>query len=158
MDFLTKFLDIFKEKELIAKKLIGSTEEEGELSEIINPYTKEVTTKYVKCSVEDAKRALNTAKKAFENTRKTPLHQRIALIEDVAKKLEERKEEFAKYITLEVAKPISQARIEVQRCIENLKICAAEIGFGTSSVIYFANSSFCSSNFFATSSISAILW
>jgi len=112
--------------ELIAKKLIGSKEKNGELGEIINPYTKEVTTKYVKCTVEDAKKALNVAKEAFENTKKTPLYQRIALIEDVAKKLEERKEEFAKYITLEVAKPISQARIEVQRCIENLKICAAE--------------------------------
>ena len=112
--------------ELIAKKLIGSKELDGELKEIINPYTKEITTKYVKCSVEDAKEALKTAQKAFNETKNSPLHQRIAWIEDVAKKLEERKEEFAKYITLEVAKPISQARVEVQRCIENLKITAAE--------------------------------
>ncbi|MEO1928350.1 MAG: aldehyde dehydrogenase family protein [Nautiliaceae bacterium] len=112
--------------ELIAKKLIGSKEFDGEVEEIINPYTKKVTTKYVKCSVEDAKKALEVAKKAFENTKKSNLSQRIAWIEDVAKKLEEKKEEFAKYITLEVAKPISQAKIEVQRCIENLKICAAE--------------------------------
>ncbi len=112
--------------ELIAKKLIGSKEFDGEVGEIINPYTKEVTTKYVKCSVEDAKKALEVAKKAFENTKKSNLSQRISWIEDVAKKLEEKKEEFAKYITLEVAKPISQAKIEVQRCIENLKICAAE--------------------------------
>ena len=114
------------DNKLIAKKLIGSNEENGKIKEIINPYTKEVTTKYVECSVEDAKRVLEVAKQAFEKTKKTPLAQRIALIEDVAKKLEEKKEEFAKYITLEVAKPISQARIEVQRCIENLKICAAE--------------------------------
>jgi len=112
--------------EFIAKKLIGSKEIDGELKEIINPYTKKVATKYVKCSVEDAKEALNTAKKAFEKTKNSPLYQRIALIEDVAKKLEEKKDEFAKFITLEVAKPISQAKIEVQRCIENLKICAAE--------------------------------
>ena len=128
-----KLLELFgikeenKNKELIAKKLIGSTEkDDGEIVDIINPYTKEPTTKYVKCSVEDAKEALEIAKKAFNNTKKSPLHQRIAWIEDVAKKLEERKEEFAKYITLEVAKPISQSRVEVQRCIENLKICAAE--------------------------------
>ena len=126
-----KFLEIFgikkiEKSDLIAKKLIGSKEEEGEIAEIINPYTKEPTTKYVKCSVEDAKRALEVAKKAFRETKNSSLHQRIAWIEDVAKKLQERKEEFAKYITLEVAKPISQARVEVQRCIENLKICAAE--------------------------------
>ena len=111
--------------ELIAKKIIKK-EINGELKEIINPYTKEVTTKYVKCTPKDAKEALNSAKEAFEKTKKSPLYQRIALIEDVAKKLEEKKEEFAKYITLEVAKPISQARVEVNRCIENLKICAAE--------------------------------
>ena len=111
---------------MIAKKLLGSTEYEGNLKEIINPYSKEVTTKYVECSAEDAKEALKIAKEAFEESKKSPLYQRIAWIEDVAKRLEEQKEEFAKYITLEVAKPISQAKVEVQRCIENLKICAAE--------------------------------
>ncbi|EDM23463.1 aldehyde dehydrogenase family protein [Caminibacter mediatlanticus] len=126
-----KFLEILgikkiEEKELVAKKLIGSSEENGEVKEIINPYTKQPTTKYVKCNIEDAKRALEVAKNAFENTKKSTLAQRIAWIEDVAKKLQEKKEEFAKYITLEVAKPISHARVEVERCIENLKICAAE--------------------------------
>ena len=111
---------------MVAKRLLGSTEYEGNLKEIINPYSKEVTTKYVECSAEDAKKALKIAKEAFEESKKSPLHQRIAWIEDVAKRLEEQKEEFAKYITLEVAKPISQAKVEVQRCIENLKICAAE--------------------------------
>ena len=112
---------------LIANKFLGSNEIEGkELADIINPYSKEVVSKYAVCSVEDAKEALNIAKKAFLDTKKSNLSQRIAWIEDVAKQLEEKKEEFAKYITLEVAKPISQSRIEVQRCIENLKITAAE--------------------------------
>jgi len=111
---------------LIAKKLIGSKEFDGELKEIINPYSKEVASKYVICDENDAKEALKTAQKAFEDTKKSPLSQRIAWIEDVAKQLEEKKDEFAEYITLEVAKPISQSRVEVQRCIENLKICAAE--------------------------------
>ncbi|WP_457564827.1 aldehyde dehydrogenase family protein [Caminibacter sp.] len=126
-----KFLEILgfksaKETNLVAKKLLGSEEFDGELGEIINPYTKEVTTKYVKCDIEDAKKALEIAKNAFNETKKSPLKQRIEWINDVAKKLEERKEEFARYITLEVAKPISQAKVEVERCIGNLKICAAE--------------------------------
>ena len=125
MELLSKIFHTEK-KELIAKKLIGSKEYDGELVEVINPYTKKAETKYVKCYSEDAIDALNTAKNAFKNTKNSPLHQRIAWIEDVAKQLEKRKDEFAKYITLEVAKPISQAKIEVQRCIENLKICAAE--------------------------------
>ncbi len=126
MGFLSKIFNTQKKEELIAKKLIGNQEFDGELIEVINPYTKKAETKYVKCTPEDAVDALNTAKKAFNKTKNSPLHQRIAWIEDVAKKLEEKKDEFAKYITLEVAKPISQAKIEVQRCIENLKICAAE--------------------------------
>ena len=128
MELIERFLELLgvKKETLIAKKLIGSNEEDGELVNIINPYTKEVTTQYVKCTPEDAKRALEVAKKSFENTKKSPLSQRIALIEDVAKKLEEKKDFFSRLITLEVAKPISQARIEVNRCIENLKICAAE--------------------------------
>ncbi len=125
MGLLSKLFNSEKE-ELIAKKLIGSNEIDGETVEVINPYTKKAETKYVKCTPEDAVDALNTAQKAFNNTKNSPLHQRIAWIEDIAKKLEEKKDEFAKYITLEVAKPISQAKIEVQRCIENLKICAAE--------------------------------
>ena len=126
MSLLSKIFHTQKKEELIAKKLIGSKEFEGELVEVINPYTKKAETKYVKCTSEDAVDALNTAKKAFNDTKNSPLHQRIAWIEDVAKKLEEKKDDFAKYITLEVAKPISQAKVEVQRCIENLKICAAE--------------------------------
>ncbi len=126
MGLLSKIFHTKKKEELIAKKLIGNKEFEGELVEVINPYTKKAETKYVKCTPEDAVDALNTAKKAFNNTKNSPLHQRIAWIEDVAKKLEAKKDEFARYITLEVAKPISQAKVEVQRCIENLKICAAE--------------------------------
>ncbi len=109
-----------------AKKTIGNREFEGELCKIANPYTKQTVTQYVKCTAEDAKEALETAKNAFKNTKNSPLHQRIAWIEDVAGELEKRKDEFAEYITLEVAKPISQSKTEVRRCIENLKICAAE--------------------------------
>jgi len=113
--------------EHIAKKLIGSTEFEGELGEVISPYSKKVVSKYVICDRNDAKKALEVAKNAFNYTKKSPLHQRIAWLEDVAQKLKESKEYFAMLITQEVAKPISQARVEVQRCIENLQICAKEL-------------------------------
>ena len=111
----------------IAKKFLGSTEYEGELVDVVSPYSKEVVTQYVKCDVDDAKKALEIAKIAFNNTKKSPLHQRIAWLEDVAKKLKENKEYFALLITKEVAKPISQSKIEVQRCIENIELCAKEL-------------------------------
>ena len=111
----------------IAKKFLGSTEYEGELVDVVSPYSKEVVTQYVKCDVSDAKKVLEIAKIAFNNTKKSPLHQRIAWLEDVAKKLKENKEYFALLITKEVAKPISQSKIEVQRCIENIELCAKEL-------------------------------
>ena len=113
--------------EYIAKKFIGSSEFDGEYEEVISPYSKEVVTKYVKCTQNDAKKALEVAKIAFNCTKKSPLSQRIAWLEDVAKKLKENKEYFALLITKEVAKPISQSKIEVQRCIENIELCAKEL-------------------------------
>jgi len=41
--------------EYIAKKFIGSREMDGELADVISPYSKDVVTKYVKCSANDAK-------------------------------------------------------------------------------------------------------
>jgi acyl-CoA reductase-like NAD-dependent aldehyde dehydrogenase len=111
----------------IAKKLIGSSEFDGELVDVRSPYLEEVVTQYVRCDEEDAQKALKVAQKAFKRSKKTPLFQRIKWIEDVACKLKENKEYFALLITKEVAKPISQARIEVQRCIENLELCAKEL-------------------------------
>ncbi|NPA55905.1 MAG: aldehyde dehydrogenase family protein [Epsilonproteobacteria bacterium] len=113
--------------EYIAKKLIGSREIDAQVEYVISPYTKQPVTGYAKCDIQDAKEALKTAKRAFTYTKKSPLSQRIAWIEDVANKLEANKEYFALLITKEVAKPISQSKIEVQRCIENLQICAKEL-------------------------------
>ncbi len=110
----------------IAKKFIGSVEESGDTCELINPYTNKVTSSYVKCNETDAKRALNIAQRAFKTTKNSKLFNRIAWIEDVAKKLNANSEYFANLITMEVGKPISMARVEVQRCIENLKIVSAE--------------------------------
>jgi len=71
-----KFLEIFgikkiEDNTLVAKKLIGSNEEDGETEDIINPYTKKPTTKYVKCDVEDAKRARRRCKKSTKCSKRS---------------------------------------------------------------------------------------
>jgi len=117
-----------KEKVTIAKVFIGSSiEEKDELIEIKNPYTKEVVSKYPKCSVDDAKRALKVANRASKECKKTPLHQRIKWLEDVASSLRELEDEFAKLIVDEVAKPLKFAKIEVQRCAETIELTAKEL-------------------------------
>ena len=111
----------------IAKKFIGGREVDGELIDVISPYSNEVVTQYVKSDLDDVKEVFERARLAFHDTKKSPLHQRISWLEDVANKLEENKEYFALLITKEVAKPISQSRIEVQRAIENIRLVAKEL-------------------------------
>ncbi len=106
----------------------GSTQaNKEERREIINPYSKEAVISYPLCSAQDTLKALEIASQASVATKSSPLSQRIAWLEDVAKTLQEHQEEFALVLTKEVAKPIAFSRIEVQRAIETIKITAYEL-------------------------------
>ncbi|WP_200762718.1 aldehyde dehydrogenase family protein [Nitrosophilus alvini] len=108
-----------------AKLLIGSKEiEKKEMIKRVSPFSGEVVSLYPKCSAEDAKEALICAKRAFERTKKSNISQRVAWLRDVAKRLREKKEEFAKTITDEIAKPIQFSRVEVDRCAETIELAA----------------------------------
>lgn len=108
-----------------AKLYFGSTPQKREkLREIKNPFNDKVVGLYPVCNAQDAKKALEVAKEAFEKHKNSMLSQRIMWLRDVASKLKEQKEEFALTITKEVAKPISFSRIEVQRAIETIELSA----------------------------------
>ncbi|WP_456451356.1 aldehyde dehydrogenase family protein [Hydrogenimonas sp.] len=89
-----------------------------------SPYDGRVVATYPLCSAEDAQAALQVAERAFERTKKAPLSQRIAWLRDVAARLKEEKELFARTITDEIGKPIRFSRIEVDRCIETVELTA----------------------------------
>ena len=111
-----------------AKIYFGSTQEDRESRvEIVNPYSKEVVSSYPVCGAVDAKKALEIAEKASKDTAKSPMHQRVKWLEDVADKLKSKEEYFTKLIIDEVAKPYHFAKIEVQRCIETLELTAKEL-------------------------------
>ena len=112
----------------IAKVLFGSNiEERDEFIEIKNPYTKKVVSKYPKCDANDAKKALEIAQNAAKVAKNIPLHQRISWLEDVASKLRQKSDEFAKLIVDEVGKPLKFAKIEVIRCAETIELTAKEL-------------------------------
>lgn len=96
--------------------------------EVQNPYTKEVVSKFSLASAEDAKAMLAIANQAASHAKKSPLHQRINWLLDVAQKLQEKREFFARIITDEVGKPIAFSRIEVDRCVETIKLSANAMG------------------------------
>jgi len=111
-----------------AKIFFGSTEETKEVQqERKSPYDGAVVSTAPVCDAEDTKRALLIAKSVAKTAGKTPLSQRILWLEDVAKKLTEAKEDFALMLAKEVAKPIAFSRIEVERCVETIRLTAMEL-------------------------------
>lgn len=93
-------------------------------TERLSPYDGRVVSRAALCSAEDANEALKIAQKAAKQAKKAPLHKRCAWLLDVASKLREQREAFAKVLCDEVGKPITYARIEVDRCIETITLSA----------------------------------
>lgn len=111
-----------------AKIFFGSNEETKEkLQERKSPFDGSVVSTAPICDEDDTNIALHIAKKAAKEAAKSPLSQRILWLEDVAKRLAEEKESFAMMLAREVAKPVAFSRIEVERCVETIKVTAMEL-------------------------------
>ena len=111
-----------------AKIFFGSSEENKEIQqERKSPFDNSVVSSAPVCDVDDTLRALQIAKRATKEASNTPLSQRILWLEDVAGKLAVQKEAFALMLAKEVAKPIAFSRIEVERCVETIKVTAMEL-------------------------------
>jgi acyl-CoA reductase-like NAD-dependent aldehyde dehydrogenase len=111
-----------------AKIFFGSTQEnKTKQQERISPFDGVVVSTAPVCDADDTIRALHIAKTAAKSATASPLSQRILWLEDVAKKLAEQKEDFALMLAKEVAKPIAFSRIEVERCVETVRLTAMEL-------------------------------
>jgi len=91
---------------------------------VLSPYDGRLVTKVSVCAKEDALKMLEIAQKAFLHVKKIPLHQRINWLLDVAQSLEKEHERIAGIMTDEVGKPIRFSRVEVDRCIETIRLSA----------------------------------
>ncbi|QOY51879.1 aldehyde dehydrogenase family protein [Candidatus Sulfurimonas baltica] len=108
-----------------AKIFFGSVEARVDnYSERRSPFSGEVVSYAPVCDEKDALKALQIAQDATKYAKQSTLSQRCNWLLDVAKKLKEQKEDIAKTITDEVGKPISFARVEVDRCIETVTLSA----------------------------------
>ncbi len=108
-----------------AKIFFGSTSESREdVNERKSPFSGDVVSSAPLCKAQDAKKALKIAQNATRNAKASTLSQRCSWLLDVASKLKENKEDIARTITDEVGKPISFARVEVERCIETITLSA----------------------------------
>ena len=87
--------------------------EKKETYDVINPATEEVIGKASKASSIDVQKALKSAEKGLEIWKNTTPWERSYKIRKVADLMRERKDVLAKWLTLEVGKPLAEGVGEV---------------------------------------------
>lgn len=110
------------------KKLFihGEWIEAKNYSPLHSPYSGEIIAEIPAATEEETEQAIESAYRAKHVMANMPAHQRANILQTLSRLLEERREEAAKIIALEGAKPITLARGEVARTIETYKFAAEE--------------------------------
>lgn len=106
--------------------LDGKWLSEGEPLEVRSPYDGSVVATTFRPAAEHIEAAIQASVRAFERTRKLAAYERQRVLENVARSISERREEFAQTIAQEAGKPIKTARAEVERAIFTFTIAAEE--------------------------------
>jgi lactaldehyde dehydrogenase len=107
--------------------LIGGKYITGDdLLEIKNPYDGDVIDTVPIAHRQTAQMAIDAANDAKESLTEMSAFKVSNKLFNVVKKLEEKREEFAKLLTLEVGKPINESLVEVDRSVETLRLSAEE--------------------------------
>ena len=84
--------------------------------ESVNPATEETIERYDELSDDAIETKIATADSTFVRWRRTSFEERSRLMAGAGDVLDSRKEELARLMTLEMGKPIGQARAEVEKC------------------------------------------
>jgi acyl-CoA reductase-like NAD-dependent aldehyde dehydrogenase len=82
----------------------------------INPATGKVISSYDIMSIDQIERIAQNARNAFEKWKKLEILERSDYIRNLAKILSKNKERYAKMITEEMGKPITQSIAEIEKC------------------------------------------
>jgi len=109
---------------LVIKNYIGGewVESEGELRNVINPATCKVIAKVPISTKEELDAAVEAAKEAFPEWRRTPPLARARCLFRLKELLEEHFEELSRIQTMEHGKTIDESRGETRRGIENVEV------------------------------------
>lgn len=94
---------------------------EGVTEPVIDPATDEVLAEVPHASTADLDAALEASRRGFEVWRATPALERQKVMERAARLLEERSERIARNLTLEMGKPVGEARLELGFAIDVLR-------------------------------------
>ncbi len=95
---------------------------------VTNPFDGALVGEIMLSSEREVETALSTAAKTHEANRKgLPKHERITILKKAAEIMVGRSDELAMLIAAEGGKPLIDARVEVDRAIDGVETCAAEI-------------------------------
>ena len=108
--------------------IAGKWIETNKVIEVRHPYNQEVVDTVPWAGPTEVEAALASAERGAKAMAELPAHRRAEILRKTASLLEERAEEFARTLSLEVGKPIQEARGEVSRCITVLTLSAEEAG------------------------------
>ncbi len=97
-----------------------------ETSSVINPFNGDLLGEMPHATDADLEGALESSQRAFRLWRKTPAWERSAIILKAVELMRERFEQFATILTLEVGKPLAEARMEMTLTIDSMVWAAEE--------------------------------
>jgi acyl-CoA reductase-like NAD-dependent aldehyde dehydrogenase len=106
--------------------LNGNWSTHGREAVVNSPYDHSVLGVISEADRDDVETAIESAVQAFAVTRKMSSYQRASVLRKIVEGITSRREEFARTICQEAAKPIKTARIEVDRAINTFQIAAEE--------------------------------
>ena len=107
--------------------LIGTEWRESSVRQpVINPYTGNPIAEVCQAQASDLETAINLSVSAFRPFAELPAHARSRALSQIAQQLITRELEFAKIMSLESGKPITDARREVQRAIQTFTVASEE--------------------------------
>ncbi len=104
----------------------GQQGRDSAVIEVYDPGTDDLVGTVPSANLDDVEQVLATASEASVIARNLPSHLRTSVLRQVAEELLSRHEDFAQVIAREGIKTIREARKEVTRCIETLRISAEE--------------------------------
>lgn len=117
------FSDHYLTSNPVALRISGEKITSDSLVDVVSPFSGETVGKVYSANQEDLDRAVAAAHTALKND--FPLSERAAVLDKAAQLIAERREDFARIIASEAAKPIKTARVEVDRCVQTFLFAAS---------------------------------
>ncbi|MEV0645120.1 aldehyde dehydrogenase family protein [Phytomonospora sp. NPDC050363] len=106
--------------------IAGAPEHGTEVLTVTHPYNGSEVGSTTHATEEQVERAISAAAEVADEAAALPVHVRAAALDHVSRSLAERHEEVARLITAENGKPITWARVEVNRAVSTFRWAAEE--------------------------------